>query len=133
MEVMFRYCSSLTSLDVTNFDTSNVTSMRGMFACCEGLTHLDLSSFDSSSYTTGANQSIIDNAINLKTIYISNKFVNIFALDFKGPPVSNMTIYCEASEPLPGWRDKWNYYISSPYNTVFNTTHEQYLEIIKNL
>ena len=48
---MFSGCSSLTSLDLSNFDTSQVTSMAGMFSECSSLTILDLSSFDTSKVT----------------------------------------------------------------------------------
>ena len=49
MQVMFRGCSSLTSLDVSNFNTSNVTDMQGMFGGCSSLTSLDVSNFDTSN------------------------------------------------------------------------------------
>ena len=45
---MFACCTSLTSLDLSNFDTSNVREMIGMFAYCTSLTSLDLSNFDTS-------------------------------------------------------------------------------------
>ena len=45
---MFAYCTSLTSLDLSNFDTSNVREMIGMYAYCTSLTSLDLSNFDTS-------------------------------------------------------------------------------------
>ncbi|MBO7125077.1 MAG: BspA family leucine-rich repeat surface protein, partial [Bacteroidales bacterium] len=45
MSLMFSYCSGLTSLDVTNFETGNVTDMHAMFAGCSGLTSLDVSNF----------------------------------------------------------------------------------------
>ena len=48
MSRMFERCSSLTSLDVSKFDTSNVTDMNGMFDSCHDLTSLDLSNFDTS-------------------------------------------------------------------------------------
>ena len=51
MSNMFSYCSSLTELDLSNFDTSNVTNMRGMFDNCGNLTSLDLSNFDTSNVT----------------------------------------------------------------------------------
>ena len=53
MEAMFLSDTSLT--DITfgeNFNTSNVTNMNGMFKGCELLTSLDLSSFDTSSVQT---------------------------------------------------------------------------------
>ena len=51
MRHMFHNCKALTSLDVSNFDTSKVTSMDRMFASCSGLTSLDLSNFDVSKVT----------------------------------------------------------------------------------
>ena len=48
---MFYYCRSLKTLDLSGFDTSNVTDMDGMFACCESLTTLDVSGFDTSNVT----------------------------------------------------------------------------------
>ena len=48
---MFSGCSGLTSLDLSNFNTSNVTDMRYMFEYCSGLTSLDLSSFNTSNVT----------------------------------------------------------------------------------
>ena len=49
---MFYNCSSLTSLDLSNFDTSNVANMHGMFQSCSALSSLDLSNFDTSNVTT---------------------------------------------------------------------------------
>ncbi|MBQ6068210.1 MAG: BspA family leucine-rich repeat surface protein [Bacteroidales bacterium] len=50
MSMMFYGCSSLTSVDLSMFNTSNVsqngsTGMSGMFSNCSSLTSLDLSSF----------------------------------------------------------------------------------------
>ncbi|MBR6627729.1 MAG: BspA family leucine-rich repeat surface protein [Lachnospiraceae bacterium] len=46
MSWMFYGCRSLTGLDVSGFDTSNVTSMSYMFRNCNKLTNLDVSGFD---------------------------------------------------------------------------------------
>ena len=51
MAYMFYNCSSLTSLDLSNFDTSNVTDMKNMFYKCSSLTSLDVSSFNTSNVT----------------------------------------------------------------------------------
>ena len=51
MDNMFEGCSSLTSLDLTNFKTSSVKRMIFMFSQCSSLTSLDLSKFDTSSVT----------------------------------------------------------------------------------
>ena len=43
---MFYHCSNLTKIDLSSFDTKNVTYMGAMFSGCSNLTNLDLSSFD---------------------------------------------------------------------------------------
>jgi len=48
MHYMFSGCSALTTLDVSNFDTSSVYKMEHMFSGCSSLTILDLSNFDTS-------------------------------------------------------------------------------------
>lgn len=45
MSNMFYNCSSLSNLDVSNFDTKQVTDMNYMFANCTSLTTLDLTNF----------------------------------------------------------------------------------------
>ena len=52
---MFSGCSKVTSLDVSNFNTSRVTGMGGMFNGCGGLTSLDVSNFDTSNVTDLSN------------------------------------------------------------------------------
>ena len=51
MQLMFYGCSSLTSLNLSNFNTSRVTWMDAMFYGCSSLTSLNLSSFDISQVT----------------------------------------------------------------------------------
>ena len=51
MGFMFYNCSKLTSLDLSNFNTSNVTDMGSMFQFCSKLISLDLSNFDTSKVT----------------------------------------------------------------------------------
>lgn len=51
MSSMFSNCNSLSSLDVSSFDTSQVTNMSGMFRSISGLSSLDISSFDTSKVT----------------------------------------------------------------------------------
>ena len=51
MSHMFYDCSALTTLDVSNFDTQNVTDMSGMFSNCSALTTLDVSKFNTQNVT----------------------------------------------------------------------------------
>ena len=45
MSGMFVSCRSLTSLNLSNFNTSNVKSMTSLFDYCTSLTSLDISNF----------------------------------------------------------------------------------------
>lgn len=51
MSWMFQGCEALTSLDVSGFNTENVTNMVAMFANCENLTNLDVSKFKTAKVT----------------------------------------------------------------------------------
>ena len=50
-QYMFSFMRNLTTLNLSNFDTSNVTNMRSMFASMYNLTTLGLSNFDTSKVT----------------------------------------------------------------------------------
>ena len=66
MNGMFYNCGSLTNLDLSSFDTSNVTDISGMFYNCSSLTGIDLSSFDTSRLLDV--QSLFAGCRNLKTV-----------------------------------------------------------------
>ena len=70
MSGMFSNCSSLESLDLSSFDTSNVTRLSGMFYYCTKLKQLDLSNFDTSKVTTM--KSTFNNCNSLEQLDISN-------------------------------------------------------------
>ena len=44
-------CSSLKELNISNFNTNNVTDMSGMFDGCSSLKELNLSNFDTNNVT----------------------------------------------------------------------------------
>ena len=48
---MFKDCTSLTIIDLSGFDTRNVTDMNNMFYNCNGLQQLDVSGFDTRNVT----------------------------------------------------------------------------------
>ena len=51
MGFMFKGCSSLISIDFTNLNTANINNLQGIFDSCSSLTSLDLSNFDTSKVT----------------------------------------------------------------------------------
>ena len=73
MSGMFDGCSGLISLDVTHFNTENVTSMRDMFDGCSGLTSLDVTNFNTAHVTDMSYMFYC--CYKLKEIYVSDKFV----------------------------------------------------------
>ena len=48
---MFAYCSSLSNINLSNFNTQNVTDMSWMFYGCKSLINLDLSNFNTQNVT----------------------------------------------------------------------------------
>ena len=98
MHAMFDHCSSLTSIDLSQFSTSNVRSMLNIFYGCTSLTSLDLSRFstlkledtrgmfygctslttlDLSSFKTDKLENIstmFKNCTSLKTIYVGKNW-----------------------------------------------------------
>ena len=46
MNCMLNVCNKLINLNISSFDTKNVTDMSNMFNGCSSLVNLDLSSFD---------------------------------------------------------------------------------------
>ena len=73
MNLMFSNCSALTTLDVSNFDTQNVTDMSWMFCNNSALKTLDVSNFDTQNVTDM--RWMFCNNSALTTIYASDKFV----------------------------------------------------------
>ena len=87
---MFYGCSSLTSLNLRNFDTGQANQMWNMFRGCSSLVSLDLTNFDITNVTDVDN--LFDGCSSLKTIfcnddwssqnfeYSSNIFNNCYSL-----------------------------------------------------
>ena len=48
---MFSDCQSLTNINLSNFNTQNVTNMSYMFYDCSSLTNINLSNFNTQNVT----------------------------------------------------------------------------------
>ena len=70
MRNMFSNCSSLTSINLSNFDTLAVNDMGYMFSNCSSLTSIDLSNFNTSAVTNMKN--MFSNCSSLTSINLSN-------------------------------------------------------------
>jgi surface protein len=100
---MFNNCSSITTLDVSGFDTSLVTNMGYTFASCSSITTLDVSGFDTSlvtsmvgmfynsSSTTALDVSGFDTSSVTNTSSMFNGCSSITTLDVSGFDTSSVT------------------------------------------
>ena len=120
MRYMFYNCSSLTSLDLSNFDTSNVTDMNSMFSNCNNLTSLDLSNFHTSNVTdmdtmfswcsslTSLDLSNFDtsNVTDMNTMFSTcNNLTSLDLSNFDTSNVTNMSymfVYCTNLTSIKG-------------------------------
>lgn len=73
---MFGNCSGLSSLDLSGFNTSNVTNMDSMFCYCTGLASLNLNNWDTRNVT------------NMGSMFIS---CAVYSLDLSSFDTSNVT------------------------------------------
>ena len=76
MPWMFSNCFDLISLNLRNFDTKNVTAMKYMFYACHSLSSLDLSSFDTKNVKDMSN--MFDSCSSLSSIFFdrATNFIN---------------------------------------------------------
>ena len=95
MSTMFDYCTSLTSVNLTSFDTSKVTSMEGMFAFCSSLKSLDLSSFNTAK--VGNMSGMFAYCEKLKTIYADESRWSTAAIEN-----NDNSMFSECMAPLTG-------------------------------
>lgn len=70
MASLFENCKSLTNITFGNIDTSNVSNMSSMFKNCRALTSLDLSHFNTAKVTTMS--SMFDSCSSLTSLDLSN-------------------------------------------------------------
>ena len=108
MNGMFFNCKSLTSLDLSNFNTVNVTDIGSMFYGCNELSSLNLSNFNTSNVT---NMNYM--------FYSSNKLISLDLSSFNTINVTSMNgmfFYCSSLTNLD----------LSSFNTI-NVTSMRYM------
>jgi surface protein len=107
---MFSFCSALTTLDLSLFDTSKTKDMGNMFSNCTALTTLNLSAFDTSNVKTMSGMFGSDKALttldvsNFDTSKVQNMIVmfsncsSLTSLDLSSFDMSNVTNYSRMFE-----------------------------------
>ena len=92
MSYMFSDCNSLTNLNLSNFNTQNVTNMSDMFYNCNSLTNLNLSNFNT------------QNVINMSGMFYNcNSLTKLNLSNFNTQNVTNMSNmfrYCNSLTKL---------------------------------
>lgn len=85
---MFRMCTKLNKINISNFNTSNVTNMANMFNFCRSLKSLNLSNFNTENVIDMSN--MFSECFNLQSLNISSfnteNVKNIYSMFF----------YCES-------------------------------------
>ena len=112
---MFAYCSSLTSINLSNIDTSKVESMSSIFAYCSNLTFLNLSNFKTS------------NVNNMNRLFFECPLLNSLDLsNFNFSKVKNMNNMFENCNNLK-YKKKKNCDQSKLYNFIreIDNTHKK--------
>ena len=93
MNSMFYGCSSLNNLDLSSFDTKQVTQIFCMFYGCSSLERLNISSFNISNNINIKNSDIFNGCSSLKLVYCNDrKICEILKNDVKC--ISDYTYFC---------------------------------------
>ena len=111
---MFTGCTNLTSLDVTKFNTANVTNMNSMFYNCSKLTSLDVTKFNTAKvsdmsrmFSSCTNLTLLDvtkfntaNVTNMnRMFYNCSKLTSLDVTKFNTAYVTNMnSMFCNCSK-----------------------------------
>ena len=69
-DYLFNNCENLNSIDLSSFDTLNITSIRYMFTRCISLNNINLSNFNTPKLSTTSHT--FDSCINLTSVDLSN-------------------------------------------------------------
>jgi len=138
---MFNECSSLTSLDLSGFDTSKSTNMAMMFNNCKALTTINLAGFDTSSSQNM--MSMFRNCSKLTSLDLSNfntsnvtTMMQMFtacskltSLDFSSFDTSNVT----SMRDMFSWCTSLTSLDLSNFNTSKVTTMMQMFDFCSSL
>ena len=119
MSRMFFGCSSLTSLDVSNFDTQNVTYMGWMFGGCSSLTSLDVSNFDTKNVISM--EGMFYNCSSLKSLDVSNfDTQDVISMEWMFGDCGSLTSLDVSNFSTQNVTDmKWMFYNCSSLHTLY--------------
>ena len=126
MQYMFSVTTKLTTLDLSNFDTSKVTDMKYMFNEMYGLTSLNLSSFNTSNVTDMS--CMFAHMFSLTSLNLSNfntsKVTNMGAMFYDMPSLTSLDLsnFNTSNVTNMGWMFAFNKSEKIYVNNDFNTS-----------
>ena len=126
MQYMFSDMTKLTTLDLSNFDTSKVTDMKYMFNEMYGLTSLNLSSFNTSNVTDMS--CMFAHMFSLTSLNLSNfntsKVTNMGAMFYDMPRLTSLDLsnFNTSNVTNMGWMFAFNGSEKIYVNNDFNTS-----------
>ena len=126
MQYMFSDMTKLTTLDLSNFDTSKVTDMKYMFNEMYGLTSLNLSSFNTSNVTDMS--CMFAHMFSLTSLNLSNfntsKVTNMGAMFYDMPSLTSLDLsnFDTSNVTNMGWMFAFNKLEKIYVNNDFNTS-----------
>ena len=122
MTFMFIDCWSLTSINFSNFNTSKVTSMNCMFSDCRSLTSFDLSLFDTSIVT--CMYMMFNNCTSLISLDLSHFITSVLVI------TESMFKNCKNLQYVNMWI--WDEFNLTEYNNMFKNTPENIIICIND-
>ena len=90
MSYMFKDCTNLTNVDLSTFNTYNVTNMSGMFGNCNSLTSFDLSVFITNNLIK------IGKETDAWSLGLFENCANLNNIDFRNASFEKVTDYLDA-------------------------------------
>ena len=131
---MFANCSYLTDLDLSNFNTTNVTIMDSMFSGCSSLVNLDLSNFNTSKLTNMT--FMFYGCKNLVDLNLSSfDVINVVSVDYMFYNCKNLTNLKSFKNLGKGYTKKTNNYNKYKLDLSYSTllTYDSLMSVINNL
>lgn len=134
MNHMFQNCSALKSINLSSFDISNVTSMSYTFNGCSDLERLDLSNFDTRNLTNV--DSMFYNCSSLVSLNLSGcDFSKVNSLMNTFYPCSKLKNFTGLKNLGKGYTRKSTNYpgYTLDLSRCYNLTHDSLMSVINNL
>ena len=130
---MLECCSSLTSLDLSNFDTSKVREMRAMFYNCDNLEYINLKNFEETGLAPDDHlNSVGDMMYNVP----SNAVICIDEIITKQIILPEIKKYCRIIDCTNDWKSKQKKLINDNNYQCFEScknTAKKNMNIMENV